>query len=168
MLWDDTPNAGFSSNISAGTDQVSSEFKTNNIKRELKNNNSRINLLKKLINLKLRASTLIFGHTYMTVPMTNSFAIARYLINDDKSDSIGRGVYIYGKVFIFVANFGSSIVHQSLVDIPIFQFPHAYRKGKVVTFNSNARFRFRLHQKIDLKNPSITLGPNEGVVLCVS
>lgn len=82
MQWDDSPNSGFSSDGVQTWLPVAKDFKTNNVKSQLKEKDSMLALFKSLTKLRLDLSCLNSGkYKYIPTAQKDIFAYLRY---DDK------------------------------------------------------------------------------------
>ncbi|KAK6737724.1 hypothetical protein RB195_020058 [Necator americanus] len=148
MQWDDTANAGFSSNSKV---PVNSDYKNINWVRQYGQEQSSLKMFSKLSKLRTRDDALMSGQTLIGRLIDGAFTIVRFYVHENVTT---------GGVYIGAFNFSPNTVNLPLTDAPNGQH---LEKSQIVTTTSNVE-RFYPRQTVDFSSKNVELHKEEGIV----
>ncbi|VDM08944.1 unnamed protein product [Wuchereria bancrofti] len=156
MQWDDSANAGFSGAISTSI-PVHPAFAHNNWDRQYNSQRSQLKTFQKMARLRKRDETLSSGRTIIGQLMNSTFAITKYVKNENTSaENTYLGAFNFGKTDMALPIRGSNTVKNKEL-----------HQAMVVASSSNAE-QYYYHQMVDLSSGTVTISSEQGVIFKLS
>ncbi|VDO37522.1 unnamed protein product, partial [Onchocerca flexuosa] len=152
MQWDDSVNAGFSSAESSAI-PVHPNFTNNNWARQYGSERSHLKTFQRIARLRKIDETLIAGGIIIGQLINSSFTVIRYPNNGNTST---------GDIYLGAFNFGKGDTTLPIRESNIMENKELHQAMIIASSSNTEQYYYR--QVIDLKNDTVTVSPEQGVI----